>query len=64
VAIPVLQIPMIVMSGGVPGNPFDAGFFAGFAVSGSFFLVAFHNNPIVRRSPRLDDHPLFRTRLF
>ena len=64
VMIPVLQFPMVILAGGTPVLPFSPLFFCNFGLAGTFFLVSFYQNPIVRSSPKLDQNPFFRSRLF
>jgi hypothetical protein len=64
VMIPVLQFPMAILAGETPCLPFSPLFFCNFGVAGTFFLVAFYNNPIVRSSPRLDRAPFSRFHSF
>jgi hypothetical protein len=64
VMIPILQFPMAILAGETPGLPFNPLFFCNFGLAGTFFLVSFYQNPIVRSSPRLDRTPFSHFRLF
>jgi hypothetical protein len=53
VMLPLSDLSQRVFEGREVVQPFSAAFFVNFTVVGACFLHAFHNNPIVRRSPPL-----------